>query len=472
MYLNLEIERAPEYLQRSIEENRQKFSELMELRAQATDKDTILNLSNQIRELINKDNKEHLDINLSYIRSFESNPAAVLEDVGDILQAIEKDDFLNWLEDKLAFFREQQEEQTAADPTEKTEDEEDALYYKDLKRDYKSAVVFLQDTLYLQVEALYKWDNDGLNELRQMTEEKAAEWYEREQLPEEVSNHNLKMIINRFAPVLSIDYPIDRPNNTIWKSLEAIDTDGQLTIAQAVLTGKGKKDKDINVLISVSWDQPGTKITTTLNSFDKRVYCACASLLKAGNSSFTITEICKIMTGNGKPSNNQIKKVNDSLTKMRAATLYYSNKHEIEKGLDYPPLDYDSALLPFERIKAVVYGKEVTAIHLFREPPLITFARERKQITSFKKQLLQVPINDTEENLRIQDYLLTTISAMKKKKALYFDILFLTIKEDCKIGSKHFDRVPNKIDTCLNHYMQNGFIRDYEIKNDRITIDL
>lgn len=472
MYLNLEIEKAPEHLKKAVEENRQRFADLMEQRSSTTDKEDILNLSNQIRELIYKDRSDNLNINLSYIQSFESNPAGILEDVADILKALEKSDFLKWLANKLELFREQQEEEAAADPKEIPEEQEDAFYYKDAKEDFKSAVVFLQDTLYLQLEALNRWNNEGLNTLQQMSEEKAAEWYEREELPEEISRQNLKLIINRFAPVLSIDYPVDRPNNTIWKSLEATKTDGQLTISKAVVTGKGRTDKEINVLLSVSWNQPGAKITATLNSFDKRVYSACASLLKAGNEAFTVTEICKIMTGSDKPAQSQIKKINDSLTKMRGATLYYSNKHEVEKGLKYPLLEYDGDLLPFERVKMVVNGKEVYGIHPFREPPLISFARAREQITSFKKELLQVPINDTEENLRIQDYLLTMIAAMKKRKLLFFDILFSTIKEDCEIGSKHFDRVPKKINTCLDHYKQNRFISDYEIKKDRITINL
>lgn len=472
MYLNLEIEKAPEYLKKAIEENRQRFTDIMEQRTRTTDHEELLNLSNQLRALIDKDRSDNININLSYIRSFETNPAGILEDVAERLNAFEKSDFLEWLEDKNEHFQEQQKEGAATDPTGEAEEKENAYFYKDVKEDYKSAVIFLQDKLYLQLEALNRWNNEGLTTLQQMAEEKAAKWYEREELPEEISKHNLTIIINRFAPVLSIDYPVDRPNNTIWKSLEATKTDGQLTISKAVVTGKGRKDKEINVLLSVSWNQPGAKITATLNSFDKRVYSACASLLKAGNDAFTVTEICKIMTGSEKPAPNQIKKINDSLTKMRGATLYYSNKHEVEKGLKYPLLEYDGDLLPFERVKMVVNGKEVYGIHPFREPPLISFARAREQITSFKKELLQVPINDTEENLRIQDYLLTMIAAMKKKNLLFFDVLFSTIKEDCEIGSKHFDRVPKKINTCLDHYKQNGFISDYEIKKDRITINL
>ena len=471
MYLNLEIEKAPEYLRRAIEENRQRFSELMEQRAQATEKEEILSISNDIRELINKDNKDHLSIQLFYIRSFEEKPADVLEDVKDILTAIEQQDFFNWLEAKRELSQ-AQEEQAATDPTEETKESE-SFYYKDLEEDYKSAVVFLQDILYLQVEALFKWNNEELNTLQHMAEEKAAEWYDREQLPEEISKHNLKLIINKFAPVLSVDYPIDRPNNAIWKSLEAINTDGQLTIGRTILTGKGKKDKEVNVFMSVSWNQPGTKITTTLNEYDKRIYISCAALLKAGNEAFTTTEIYKLMTGKGSPSPTQTKRINESLTKMRNATLYYSNSAEIEKGYNYPLVEFDGSLLPFDRIKVTIKGKEATGIKLLREPPLISFARSRNnQITTYKKEVLQVPINDTEENLRIQDYLLTTISAMKNKKIKFFEVLFTTLKDACSISSKNFNRVPEKLKTCLNHYQKTGFINDYEIEKDRINITL
>lgn len=471
MYLNLEIEKAPGYLKKAVEENRQRFADLMEQRNKATDKEDILSLSNQIRELINKDRSDNLNINLSYIRSFESNPAGILEDVADILKALEKPDFLKWLANGLELLREQQEEEAGADPKEAPEEQKDAFYYKDAKEDYKSAVVFLQDTLYLQLEALNRWNNEGLKTLQQMAEEKAAEWYEREKLPEEIREHKY---IYKYMPVKYIDHPIDRPNNIIWNSLETTETDGQITFSKTVVTGKGLRDEEINVLVAVSWNQPGAKITTTLNSFDKRIYIACAALLKAGNTTFSISEIYKVLTGKDKPSLNQRQKIENSLTKMGTARLYLNNIAELEAGYNYPPVGpYDEPLLAFRRISnCVVNGQLTTMIQLLCEPKLIQFARERNQITSYKKELLHVPLNYTEENLRLQDYLLSTISAEKNKKLYFFEILFKTIKESCSITSRSIGRLTNKLDSILKHYENNDFIKAYEIKEDRIKISL
>lgn len=410
----------------------------------------------------------------TYKATFKEEPLRVIDDVREILAAIEKEDFDNWLSFTQAYI----------ELLDEYNDEELKTYpYKDVKEDFKSAVMFLQEKLYLQIDILSEYNNNDLGELGELPElirEKAAEWYEPEDIPK---NELARIIINKFLPVRNIEHPIDRPNSVIWKSLEAIETDGQLTIGRAVVTSREKKDKDINVIMSVSWNQPGTKITTTLNEYDKRIYITCAALLKAGNDTFTTTEIHKILTGNDKPSPNQTKKINDSLTKMGRGRLYVSNIGEVNGNYKYPPFDYDGPLLSFERLTNVtVKGQKTTAIHLLCEPRLITFARSRDQITSYKKELLQVPLNDTEENLKLQDYLLTLIARYKngddeekktkKKKTPYFEILFRTIKENCNIGAKHFDRIPAKIDKILGHYREHAYIIDYAVIKDRVLINL
>lgn len=396
----------------------------------------------------------------TYKATFKEEPLRVIDDVREVLAAIEKEDFDNWLSFTQAYI----------ELLDEYNDEELKTYpYKDVKEDFKSAVMFLQEKVYLQIDILSAYNNNNLGELPELIREKAAEWYEPEDIPQ---NELARIIINKFLPVRNIDYPIDRPNNTIWKSLEAIETDGQLTIGRTILTGKGKKDKDVNVIMSVSWNQPGARLTVSLNSFDKRVYAACASLLKAGNEVFTITEIYKTLKGKGSPSETQAKRINDSLTKMLNGHLYFTNRAEVASKYNIPLLEYDGVFLPFERVKGTVKGKETTFIHLFREPPLISFARGRNQITSYKKELLQVEMNDTEENLRLQDYLLTTISAEKKKKLNYFEVLFKTIKENCDITSRRLDRLTDKLKVILGHYKNNDFIADYQIKEDRITINL
>ena len=148
-----------------------------------------------------------------------------------------------------------------------------------------------------------------------------------------------------------------------------------------------------------------------------------------------------------------------------------------------------------ERVTAIVDGKITdAAIHLFREPPLITFARQRKQITNINIKLIQSPVNKTESNIALEDYLIERIAqarnerrklekercktdAEKKKKedALKDDlrILFETLYKHADIKTKmQRQRAPEKLERILEHYKVCSFIHDFKIDATGITITL
>ena len=93
-----------------------------------------------------------------------------------------------------------------------------------------------------------------------------------------------------------------------------------------------------------------------------------------------------------------------------------------QKKYKYNHFRYDAALLPLERMQAIVNGQTVdSAFHLFREPPLITFAKERKQVTTIERKVLQTPISKTNQNLLIEDYLLERSTFQEKRHRFYKD---------------------------------------------------
>lgn len=177
------------------------------------------------------------------------------------------------------------------------------------------------------------------------------------------------------------------------------------------------------------------------------------------------------MGNTSRPSTADIKKINDSLTKMRLARIYISNEHEANKYKGYQQFKYDGDLLPFERITGIIDGQESDAIlHFFREPPLMTFAKERKQITTLELRLLESPISKTEANLAIDDYLLERISHIKNGKAQP-RILYETLYKKCSITTKkQKDRAPEKIKRYLEHYKNSGFINSYDEDAEGITV--
>ena len=187
------------------------------------------------------------------------------------------------------------------------------------------------------------------------------------------------------------------------------------------------------------------------------------------------------MMGNSRrPSEEQTRKISDSLTKMGAARVYIDSTEEVKTNKKYTAFKYDAALLPFERISAYINNTMTeAAIHLFREPPLITFARERGQITSLTRQLLESPISKTDTNLRLEDYLLERIGHMKNPRSKApRKMLFTTIYERCHITGKtekdrkERQRTPGKICKYLDHYVKCGYISGYDMGKDSVTIRL
>ncbi len=272
-----------------------------------------------------------------------------------------------------------------------------------------------------------------------------------------------------------IVYPTDKLNNIVW-NLAAIAA-GE-TLKRNIRTSAANGEKVATVAYAIDFDtlekSSDINITRQLTPYDKRVYTAVANLWLAGNTVVSATQIFKNTGTKARPRQSDLEKINDSLTKMGRAHIYVDNSKEREVNKSYKEFCYDASLLPFERITAKINGVLTeSAIHLFREPPLMTFAREREQVTSCSLPVLQSPISQTDTNLLIEDYLLRRIAHMKNDKRTPRKILFVTLFRKCGIDTKkQRQRTPDKIRAVLDHYKANDFIKDYARTPDGVTIKL
>ena len=216
-----------------------------------------------------------------------------------------------------------------------------------------------------------------------------------------------------------------------------------------------------------------SSIAPRLEPYDHRVYEAVSSLFNhTGRSHFTLKEIHFAMGFGTEPSKAQKKKLNDSLTKMMRAHISVDNQDEIAT-YDYPHYVYDGALLPMERVTGYVDGQIANGvIHVFREPPLFTFARERKQFTTHSVRVLQTPLNKNDTNIRIEDYLLEQIDWMRHGKRSR-TILYETLFE--KTGITRRDAKSRKrkdVKKLLDHYVSVDLIKGYKENKESVEIEL
>lgn len=270
----------------------------------------------------------------------------------------------------------------------------------------------------------------------------------------------------------NIEYPLDKISGKAWNLLTE-NTNGQLQIAFEMLPKK--RNLQATAYYSINFDSLGgeLKITKRLLPFDKRVYIAVSALYNAGNEIITATQIYYAMGNTGRPNAKSLKKIDDALSKMTGAKITLDNEQEAEatKG-KYPHFKYDGSLLPIERITAIVNGQiSESAIHVFREPPLMTFAKERQQVTTIDVALLQSPISKTDANLRIDDYLIDRISKAKNRKGNSCRILFKTLYDRAGIKEKmQRQRAPEKIEKYLSYYQQQKWIKRYTMQADGVTV--
>lgn len=299
----------------------------------------------------------------------------------------------------------------------------------------------------------------------------------KEVLPPEKAKKDLEAVTTAIRTTIKkadkINYPVDKVNNNVWDNMEHT-YEGQLQFS----TLKTGKEKEVTVLAAINFDNvKDVKISKKLGHFDKRVYIATASLWNAGNKNVTLSKIHETMGNTKRPSKNQIAKINTSITKMATARLYLDNIIEAQKSKNkYKKFKYDGALLPMKRISATVRGQLSEAvIHLFEEPPLVTFARERNQITTFDVKLLQSPIRKTDANIALDDYLIERISgakqsASKGNKLVINSILFETVFQKLGIINRvEKARTIKKITTLFEHYKKSKYIKKYVKDEEKVT---
>lgn len=285
-----------------------------------------------------------------------------------------------------------------------------------------------------------------------------------------------------------IDFATDKMNRTTWNQWATLEPgqlalgfteDGSGELGINLANSKDRKNGIQRVMTySIDFDKlDDVHITRRLEPYDRRVYEALSSLWnhvtsKTRQDTFSLKDVHYAMGYTTEPNASQKQKINDSITKMAKAHISVDNADEA--GVyHYPHFKYDASLLPMERITGYVDGQVADGlIHLFREPPLFTFARQRGQLTTYKVELLQTPLSKTNKNLLIEDYIREEIAWMKNPKSKRSNKL--TLSEIFKAAgiSRSDDKTRKRkaIVKLLNHYVGIGFIKGFTETTDGFVI--
>lgn len=266
--------------------------------------------------------------------------------------------------------------------------------------------------------------------------------------------------------------PLDRVNQfelwgfNPWKDRKA---EGKQLVFEAWTINESAPAK-VEFVYSVDFEAlDGLKLSQPFSQYDKRVYIACAGIYSAGGAITSIRQIHNAMGGEGNPAPNQRKKILESLDKMSITKVKITNDKEVQAYKENPALfareppqiQYKGNLISIESVTAIIKGKETDAVHILREPPLISFARARNEITTIKREVLESPQSKTEQVIAIQDYLIYHIK--RKDGAKTKRLAYSTICDNCGITSRTSrQNAPKKIKTELQHYKSTGFIEGFK----------
>ena len=290
--------------------------------------------------------------------------------------------------------------------------------------------------------------------------------------------------------ISALHYPLDKVNGDVWGLSEKDYEDKFLYAMETRWGARGgklkRKPKEITLVLILDFselEKNGITVKRKLTNFDKRVYIAIASLYLAGNDVVTLSEIWRAMgNGNTTPAPNQLENIYNSVLKMMFTRIYVDDREEHETynyDIDDPAAGwkagmYDGALLDARFIPGEAHARGRTTyktIQIFAIPALVSFAILRKQITTVDLKLLQAPLNKTEGNLGIEDYLLNRIAKAKNAGKKQEKILLETLYDRAGITTKkQKQRAPEKIKRYLEFYKKEESIKRYDLQADSVAV--
>lgn len=399
---------------------------------------------------------------------------AILSDVHEILNAVTKQDYFDYLDDLAYIFL---FGHTIPDGMSKNE----FLENSGIIPDYMNCVRFFNGILNAQISTYDYYRLDNL-EIIKLAEKKAAEWYEPPTPPDskdskkkETDSGELEElpIIQRVKKPESVCYALFKPTYTLFNNFPI----GQTKKLNAASEADRRKGKTANILLLLNFDElEGVKISRTLTIYDKSVWNACANLARCGYEIVTAQDVYRFMGYSSKLNPRDKKKILESIETIVRARVFINNKEEHALYTKYDEISLNTPLLAAEICKAKIGNTVVEeAIRIIEPPKLFAIAEKRGQITTIPFAVLESPINKNDDIALITDYLLIRISRMKNSKQIHRTILLDTLYDKCNITDSASDRVkktrlPDKINRLLSHYKSVGWIGGYQLTKKEIVI--
>lgn len=265
-------------------------------------------------------------------------------------------------------------------------------------------------------------------------------------------------------------FPVDKVNRNFFKIWDMVTSTPQHQVRFDV-TPRSLNPNTPPSYILFALEQRG-KHAETPEDYATRIMIAAQALYEENNGkSFSLQAMYEQMGNEGKLGGVNRKRITKTMESLNSYWVHIDNAEEAKNQRNRKEYKYHGSLFPFEYVEELENGQVTkTAIRLLRSVPLIDFAEDRKQITTISRRLLQTPVNHTNINIRLENYLLAEIAGIKsgrRSNKILFETLFTEIRQTSR---KQKYRIKKTIPLLLDHWKNENHIKSYEIQPDGITI--
>lgn len=290
--------------------------------------------------------------------------------------------------------------------------------------------------------------------------------------------HNETAIIKRVETFLS---PVDKVSGTVFDSRKNSIFYGD---NEALVEVGNRKGKAVDTLVYIrpdNLDNVSISNYARLSPYDRAIHDALISIYAAGNTHATIPFIYRTMRGNNpnrdKPEAKDREDIEASIDKLMHSIITIDATKEAKAfGLDN--FTFKGQLIPMQYVKTKINGQYVDCVNFLAEPPLLTYAGRKNQINRCDIRMLDVPLNNSEENITIKTYLLERLlSAMNKNSKMNniirYDTLYEYLGLDAPNATSLRDKkrdVRGKVHAILEAWKKAGIILGFTEHKEGNTI--
>lgn len=279
------------------------------------------------------------------------------------------------------------------------------------------------------------------------------------------------------ADLESVTIPCDKIGREVFSKDRAQDKNIMVN-----LTRSTDKKKGVSAYALVSLDfaalacMPGFEALDYLTAYDRAVFIALNNIYLSGEHITSAYQVHRAMGNNGKPSQEQRKKILRAVDKLSAIRITIDNSQE-SAFYNYDAVKISRENLMYTKIECAIVGGVLTedAIIIQELAKLFKMAIDRGQIIPMSRAALDIPIDKTENNLLLNDYLRERVCSnfMAKNTKIAFTKLYslmeiesVTNKNTAKSKKR---RTLENAEKLLQHYVKHGKIKSYRKNRDHFS---